>query len=112
MVGWTFENALVAIQSPRSIPFSVLLSMDGLCLGDICFAKIQTTLHMQTVSITVLERWIADGSFNPECMAEGNYSHSTAILILLNPNKQEHSAEERKHRTYRSTAHGTSGADQ
>ena len=47
MVGWTFENALAAIQSPPSIPFPVLLSMDGLRLGDICFAKIQMTLCMQ-----------------------------------------------------------------
>ena len=83
-----FEDALAAIQSPSSIPFSVLLSMDGLCLGDIRFAKIQTTLHMRTVSITVLERWIVNGSFNLDRMAEGEYSHSTTILIILNPNKQ------------------------
>ena len=88
MVGWTFENALAAIQSPSSIPLLVLLSTDGLCLGDIHFAKIQTTLHMRTVSMMVLERWIANGSFNLECMAEGDYSHSTTILIVLNPNKQ------------------------
>ena len=88
MVGWTFKKALAAIPSPPSIPFSVLLSMDGLCLGDICFTKIQTTLRMRTVSITVLERWIATGSFNPEHLAEGDYSCSTAILILLNPNKE------------------------
>ena len=71
MVGWTFENALAAIQSPPSIPFLVLLSIDGLCLRDICFTKIQMTLHMQNVSITVLERWIVNGSFNLEHMAEG-----------------------------------------
>ena len=57
-------------------------------LGDIRFAKIQTTLRMGTVSLTVLERWIANGSFNLERMAEGNYSHSTAILVVLNPNNQ------------------------
>ena len=83
-----FKNALAAIQSPASIPFLVLLSTDGICLGDICFAKIQTTLHMRTVSLTVLERWIENGSFNPEHKAEGEYSHSTAILIILNPNNQ------------------------
>ena len=88
MAGWTFENTLAAIQSPSSIPFSVLLSVDGLCLGDIRFTKIQTTLHMRTVSITVLDRWIANRSLNLEHMAEGNYSCSTAILIILNPNKQ------------------------
>ena len=83
-----FENALAAIQSPPSISFSVLLSTDGLRLGDIHFAKIQMTLRMWTVSITVLERWIANGSFNPDRMAEGEYSRSTTILIILNPNKQ------------------------
>ena len=88
MSGWTFENALVAIQCPVSIPFSVLLSTDGLRLGDTHFAKIQTTLCMWTVSITVLERWIANGNFNPEHKAEGDYSRSTAILVVLNPNNQ------------------------
>ena len=88
MTGWTFEDAIAAIQSPHSIPISVLLSTDGLRLRDICFAKIQTTLHMWTIPITVLEKSVADGSFNLEHMAEGDYSCSTAILILLNPNKE------------------------
>ena len=86
MVDWTFKDALVAIQSPHSIPISVLQSAGGLRLGDICFTKIQTTLCMWTIPIAVLEKWVADGSFNLECMAEGDYSHTTAILILLNPN--------------------------
>ena len=88
MADWMFEDALAAIQSPHSIPVSVLQSVGGLRLGDICFAKIQTTLHMRTVPITVLEKWAADGSFNLERMAEGDYSRTTAILILLNPNTQ------------------------
>ena len=88
MAGWTFENALAAIQSPPSIPFTILLSMDGLRLGDIRFAKIQMTLGMRTVSITVLERWVVSGHFNPECMTADDCSHSTAILIVLTPNKQ------------------------
>ena len=88
MVDWTFEDALVAIQSPDSIPISVLQSMGGLRLGDIRFAKIQTTLRMRTIPIAVLEKWAADGSFNPEHMAEGDYSPTTAILILLNSNAE------------------------
>ena len=88
MADWTFEDALVAIQSQPSIPASILQSTDGLHLGDICFAKIQTTLWMCAMPIEVLEKWIEGGSFNPECMAEGDYSHSTAILIVLNPNAQ------------------------
>ena len=67
-----FKDAFAAIQRPPSIPISVLQSVGGLCLGDIRFAKIQTTLRMWTVPIAVLEKWAEDGSFNPECMAEGN----------------------------------------
>ena len=88
MADWTFEDVLAAIQSPHSIPISVLQSMGGLHLGDICFAKIQTTLCMWTVPIVDLEKWAAGGSFNPEHMAEGDYSCTTAILILLNPNTE------------------------
>ena len=79
-----FENTLAY----NSIPFPILLSTDGLCLGDIHFTKIQMTLHMWTVSISVLERWIVNGSFNPERMAEGDYSQPTTLLIFLNPNKE------------------------
>ena len=56
--------------------------------GTYAFTKIQTTLHMWTIPIVVLEKWVVDGSFNPECMAEGDYSCSTTILIFLNPNKE------------------------
>ena len=62
--------------------------MDGICLGDIHFTKIQTTLHMQTVSIVVLERWVESRKFNLDHKAEGEYSCSTAILVVLNPNNQ------------------------
>ena len=86
MVDWTFEDALMAIPSLPLILTSVLQSADGLHLGDICFVKIQTTLWMHTMPIAVLEKWAEDGSFNLEHMAEGDYSHTTAILILLNPN--------------------------
>ena len=48
MVDWTFEDALMAIQSQPSILASILQSADGLHLGDVCFAKIQPTLWMCT----------------------------------------------------------------
>ena len=88
MVDWTIKDTLAAIQSPPSISASILQSADGLHLGDICFAKIQATLQMRAVPSAVLEKWVEGGSFNPECMAEGDYSCSTAILIVLNPNAQ------------------------
>ena len=88
MAGWTFKNALVAIQSPSSIPFTILLSRDGLRLGDIHFAKIQTTLGMRTVMVSVLERWVESGRFNPEHKSPEDFSRSTTILIVLTPNQQ------------------------
>ena len=89
-MAWTghLRMHLLVIQSLPSIPTSILQSVDDLCLGDICFAKIQTTLQMCAMPISVLKKWIECGSFNPECMAEGDYSRSTAILIVLNPNMQ------------------------
>ena len=84
MADWTFEHALAAILSPPSIPTSILQSADGIRLGDICFVKIHTTLQMRTVLLAILE----NGSFNPECMVEGDYSRSTAILLMLNPDTQ------------------------
>ena len=84
-----FEDTLVAIQSQPSIPASILQSVGGLHLGEVRFGKIHPTLWMRTMPIEVLEKWIEGGSFNPEHMAEGDYSHSTAILIVLNPNAQD-----------------------
>ena len=88
MADWMFEDALAAIRSPDSILISVLQSAGGLRLGDICFAKIQTTLHMRTVPIAVLKKWAVDGSFNLEKMAEGDYSCTTTILIILSTNPE------------------------
>ena len=73
---------------PPSIPFITLLSPDGLCLADICFAKIQTNLHMRTITIAVLEEWISNGSFNPDHKPDEDCSRTTAILIILTPNSQ------------------------
>ena len=88
MTDWTFEDALAAIQSPPSIPTSVLQSAEGLHFGDIHFVKIQTTLWMHVMSLVLLEKWIDCGSFNPEHKADGDYSHSTAILLTLIPDIQ------------------------
>ena len=88
MADWTFEDTLTAIQSLPSILASILQSADGLCLGDIHSAKIQTTLQMCAVLLAVLKKWVEDGKFNPEQMAESDYSRSMAILVVLNPNTQ------------------------
>ena len=88
MADGTFKDALAAIQSPSSIPTSVLQNADGLHFGDIHFAKIHTTLQMHAMSLALLEKWIDNGGFNPECMADGDYSCSTAILLVFPPDAQ------------------------
>ena len=104
MADWTFKKALAAIQSPPSIPFTTLLSPDGLCLADIRFAKIQTNLHMRTVAIAVLEEWISNGSFNPDHKPNEDCSCTTAILIILTPNTQGTSTDICERRTHSLTA--------
>ena len=88
MADWTFKDALTGIQIQPSIPTSVLQSADGLCLGDIHFAKICTTLQMHAMPLTLLEKWVDNGGFNPEHMAGGDYSCSTAILLTITPDTQ------------------------
>ena len=85
MADWTFRQVLSAIKNPPSIPTSVLESSAGLCLGDIHFVELHTTLRMCVVSLTLLEKLIADCSFNLECMVENDYSHTTAILLVFIP---------------------------
>ena len=89
MADWTLEDAL-------AWPYKVSL----LYQHQSCKARMVSTWGIYTllrsrllcrcmpVSIEVLEKWVEGGSFNPECMAEGDYSCSTAILIVLNPNVQ------------------------
>ena len=88
MADWKFKDVLAAIQSPPSIPASVLQSTDGLCSGDIHFVKIHTTLQMCAMSLALLEKWIDNGSFNLECMVDGDYSCSTAIHLTFTPDAQ------------------------
>ena len=45
--------------------------------------ELRTTLKMCAVSLTLLQSLIADGSFNPEHIAESDYSHTTAILLAF-----------------------------
>ena len=93
MVDWTFSDVLATIKSLPSIPTSVLESPDGLHLGYIHFAEIHTTLWMCVVSTTLLEKLVADGCFNLECKAHGDYSHSTALLLAFIPNTQQKDIE-------------------
>ena len=74
---------LAAIQSPSSIPTSVLESLAGLRLGDIHFVELCMTLRIHTISFKHFEQLLTDGSFNPEHKAVDDYSHSTAIFLVF-----------------------------
>ena len=82
MADWTFEKALAAIKSPSSISLDTLVSLAGLHLGDIRFAKIQTNLRMRTVAMALLEEWILNQSFNPHHKPDEDCSHTTAIATV------------------------------
>ena len=71
MADWTFEDVLTTIQSPPSIPTSVLQSADGICLGDICFAKIHTTLQMHAMLLAILEKWCRKWELQPRAYGRG-----------------------------------------
>ena len=85
LVDWTFDEVLAAINSLPSIPTPVLESADGLCLGDVCFAKIRTTLQdVHAVSLALLEKLVDNRGFNLEHRADGDYSHSHCHTPCIN----------------------------
>ena len=43
---------------------------------------------MHAVALAVLEKWVENEGFNPECMADADYSCSTTILLALTPDAQ------------------------
>ena len=56
--------------------------------GMFTLPRFRTTLWMCAMSLMLLEKLVDNGGFNPEHMADGDYSHSTAILLALTPDAQ------------------------
>ena len=65
----------------------VLQSVQGLRMGDICFAEIQTTFKMCTVPFCIFLQFVEKGSFNTDNLPADSYSHTTAILLAFIPNR-------------------------
>ena len=65
---------------------SMLRSAQGLRMGDICFAKIQTTFKMRVVPFRMFLQFVKKGSFNADNLPADSYSHTTAILLTFIPN--------------------------
>ena len=78
----------------HSLPFRARLPyLHRSCTVQMAFAWGMFTLHEDlhypgdacTVSLAVLKKWIENGNFNPENMAEADYGRSTAIMVALYP---------------------------
>ena len=65
---------------------SVLWSVQGLHMGDIRFAEIQTSFKMCTIPFCMFLQFIEKGSFKAENLPVDSYSHTTAILLAFVPN--------------------------
>ena len=78
-----FDTLLNCLQSSHSLPEEILISQEGLCFRDICFALPQCTLNMQHVSLMYQRSLISDNCFQPEGMPSDAVSSSTAILVVF-----------------------------
>ena len=84
MASWSFRDALAELEVKNHFE-SMLQSMQGLHLGDICFAEIQTTLKMCGVSFHIFLQFVKKGSFNPDNLPADSYSHTMAMLLAFIP---------------------------
>ena len=85
MTTWLFRDALAELEGRGHFNESMLWSMQGLRMGDIHFAEIQTTFKMCAVSFHMFLQFIEKGSFNPDNLPADSYSHTTAILLAFIP---------------------------
>ena len=65
MAAWSFRDALAELEVKNRFDESMLQSMQGLCMGDICFAEIQTTFRMHAVSFHLFLQFIERGVSTP-----------------------------------------------
>ena len=65
MATWSFRDALEEVEERGHFNESMLQSAIGLCLGDIRFAEIQTSIKMHAVRFSTFLHYVEDGFFNP-----------------------------------------------
>ena len=88
MTTWSFRDALEELEVRGHFDESVLWSTLGLCLGDIRFAEIQTSIKMCTVHLSMFLRFVDEGSFNADNLALDGCSQTTAILLAFIPDRR------------------------
>ena len=87
MVMWSFRDALEELELRHQFDDSMLKSETGLCLGDVCFAELQTTIKMRSVRLSTFLHYVEDGAFNPDHLAPHHCSQMTTILIAFLPGR-------------------------
>ena len=87
MTTWSFRDALEELEVRGHFDESVLRSALGLCLGDICFTEIQTTIKMCTVHLDTFLRFVEQGCFNADNLPLDGYSQTMAILLAFIPDQ-------------------------
>ena len=85
MTTWSFRDALAGLEARGCFDKSVLRSTQGLCMGDIRFAEIQTTFKIRVVPFCTFLQFVKKGSFNADNLPADGYSHTTAILLAFVP---------------------------
>ena len=85
MTTWSFRDVLAELEVRGHFDELVLWSAQGLHMGDICFAEVQTTFKMCTVPFCMFLQFVKKGSFNADNLPVDSYSHTTAILLAFIP---------------------------
>ena len=85
MATWSFRDALEEFRGEASFDESLLRSAIGLCLGDIRFAEIQTSIKMHAIRFSTFLHYVEKGLFNPDNLAPHCCSQTTAILLAFIP---------------------------
>ena len=80
-----YQDLLVHLQSPESIPEHILWSQEGLCFGDIWFMPAQWTLKMQCLGLMDFDALIDQNAFQPPGTPASSVSHTTALLLIFHP---------------------------
>ena len=87
MTTWSFRDALEELGERGHFNESVLWSALGLCLGDIRFAEIQTSIKMHAVRFSMFLQYVEEGFFNPDHLAPHGCSQTMAILLAFIPDR-------------------------
>ena len=87
MTTWSFRDALEELEVKHHFDKSILQSNVGLCLGDIRFAEIQTSIKIRVVHFNTFMQFVEQGCFNADNLPIDGCSQTMAILLAFIPDR-------------------------